>query len=123
MLSKWVNSITNKRELSSQISQLRQLRILDSGGMVNTEQLKGYVAQVQQLANELKSVDKEVSEGSWGEKQMEKYSKTKKVYDDKIQLLSNEQHKAMETKKEIIRKTNQTHKLESDVFNGDARDA
>lgn len=53
---------------------------------------------------------------------MEKYSKTKKVYDDKIQLLSNEQHKAMETKKEIIRKTNQTHKLESDVPDGDACD-
>lgn len=68
MLSKWLNSVTNKRELSSQISQLRQLRILDSSGMVNTEQLKGYVSQGQQLANELKNVDKEVSNGRWGEK-------------------------------------------------------
>lgn len=68
MLSKWLNSVTNKRELSSQISQLRQLRILDSSGMVNTEQLKGYVSQGQQLAKELKNVDKEVSKGRWGEK-------------------------------------------------------
>lgn len=68
MLSKWVNSITNKRELSSQISQLRQLRILDSAGMVNMEQLKGYAAQGQQLAMELKNVDKEVGKSSGGEK-------------------------------------------------------
>ncbi|KAK8830920.1 hypothetical protein WA577_003620 [Blastocystis sp. JDR] len=105
MLSRWVNSVTGKRELSAQISRLRPTRILDNAGMVNMDQLRELTKQSQLLASEMQNVDKE----------LDKFVKTKRAYDDKIQLLSNEQNKLMETRKEIIRKTNQSHKLESDI--------
>lgn len=60
MLSRWVNSVTGKRELSAQISRLRPTRILDNAGMVNMDQLRELTKQSQLLASEMQNVDKEV---------------------------------------------------------------
>ena len=53
---------------------------------------------------------------------MEKYNQKRKVFDDKIQLLSNEYSRVSEKRKEIIRKTNQSHKLASEVAEGGTRE-
>lgn len=64
MLSRWVNSVTGKRELSAQISRLRPTRILDNAGMVNMDQLRELTKQSQLLASEMQNVDKEVGAAS-----------------------------------------------------------
>ncbi len=64
MLSRWVNSVTGKRELSAQISRLRPTRILDNAGMVNMDQLRELTKQSQLLASEMQNVDKEVGTAS-----------------------------------------------------------
>lgn len=63
MLSRWANSVTKRREVSSQISSLRQPRILDNSGMVDAEELNGLLQNRQVLRNELDMVNSQVGEG------------------------------------------------------------
>lgn len=63
MLSRWANSVTKRREVSSQISSLRQPRILDNSGMVDAEELNGLMQNRQVLRNELDMVNSQVGEG------------------------------------------------------------
>lgn len=62
MLSRWANSVTKRREVSSQISSLRQPRILDNSGMVDAEELNGLLQNRQVLRNELDMVNSQVGE-------------------------------------------------------------
>ena len=68
MLSRWANSVTKRREVSSQISSLRQPRILDNSGMVDAEELNGLMQNRQVLRNELDMVNSQVGEGRVREK-------------------------------------------------------
>ena len=68
MLSRWANSVTKRREVSSQISSLRQPRILDNSGMVDAEELNGLLQNRQVLRNELDMVNSQVGEGRGREK-------------------------------------------------------
>lgn len=68
MLSRWANSVTKRREVSSQISSLRQPRILDNSGMVDAEELNGLLQNRQVLRNELDMVNSQVGEGRVREK-------------------------------------------------------
>ena len=63
MLSRWANSVTKRREVSSQISSLRQPRILGNSGMVDAEELNGLLQNRQVLRNELDMVNSQVGEG------------------------------------------------------------
>ena len=63
MLSRWANSVTKRREVSSQISSLRQPRILDNSGMVDAEELNGLLQNRQVLRPELDMVNSQVGEG------------------------------------------------------------
>lgn len=63
MLSRWANSVTKRREVSSQISSLRQPRILDNSGMVDAEELNGLLQNRQVLRNKLDMVNSQVGEG------------------------------------------------------------
>lgn len=63
MLSRWANSVTKRREVSSQISSLRQPRILDNSGMVDAEELNSLLQNRQVLRNELDMVNSQVGEG------------------------------------------------------------
>ena len=63
MLSRWANSVTKRREVSSQISSLRQPRILENSGMVDAEELNGLLQNRQVLRNELDMVNSQVGEG------------------------------------------------------------
>lgn len=55
--------MTKRREVSSQISSLRQPRILDNSGMVDAEELNGLLQNRQVLRNELDMVNSQVGEG------------------------------------------------------------
>ena len=68
MLSRWANSVTKRREVSSQISSLRQPRILDNSGVVDAEELNGLLQNRQVLRNELDMVNSQVGEGRVREK-------------------------------------------------------
>lgn len=63
MLSRWANSVTKRREVSSQISSLRQPRILDNSGMVDAEELNGLLQNRQVLRNELDMLNSQVGDG------------------------------------------------------------